>query len=1496
MKTYYLKLQKSDFEYDESGLVFRSDIVDLYNNDSYSNYSTTKSVYGTNLLSNNVWTGMNEISPTVTEAGEISDSKFIDYSGRIDITSIEIEIVSNSGLGSILTAYNVFGSSDEDAAFPEEYSSTKNIISDNIFLINHNRYAVFEIQFSTEESLETIDFNVFVKVDISPPIMAPFYDSTRRMSYKFPEWTDFNKDSGLAPDTDSATPAYLYTDKLATPNYLGTSILNAVSGQWLDELEFLIKKYGIEQYIDTADIDQRYQAYSTDISLIDHVVTIYGDGAEVPRTSSMFEFDQLLPDEDGVYIDFVDNKIYSNLEYSSFEINGQSKDQTILPIWNWFDEFGMIVDLYRIKNEDNTRFKARILDVYKNKSGVSMTRFKNAIRRELDLWNEYGATPSSNANFATPIVYEIGDIENLVEGASPYMGYDDIPTQRFVDLAETLNQNYPLLWGHFVYGHAYWDITGANNDAIGYLAHKYDSTPVLDSKLYQPGVGDGDDLYVYKPGVISGPVNFSADIEVRGKQKVFREEHPELTFNFELVAQADRKIYDNEDVSTNCYLQFTVLSDDATPVEETYIYNFVALSKSDIFFDQATPSFNSIVSPADISQHGIFSLETVLYAEDGSEVVVNIANQDRFNLLANIAPGTDIVFGVGYFNPDTALIVDETPAEDIRLGWEDESPSAVTSGTYNITRPADDGWVMPIVLNYESASPVGVWESEPISYSIILNGAPPDEGQQSYVFTFPDVVWPSDLEATPNKKWKITATSAGGSIFSPSARFLSYDGNYKYLPLNKIAVDGNSTWTSNSKTFTYGTEEITFSSLTSTSPVYPEPDTSAYIWDYFSATISNAITGVVDEDGVWRHGVPPYPNSKSTILDSVSLNRDDFSLSNEDDVVITWIDVHSNNNNVETWFETNTVKSESASNLDIDYGSSYIDELYDSDDDTYYFERLVVHAKLKNTPDPHWYPQVHSGFVHIENQERYLYIEPNKETISNGDKTKILSSVVRQGAPIVVKTNEATPVYFRQTAFSDATPSLTLVNTETIFGSGKNGLYLSHNDVYDVAAINLTDNADLTLPNDNTPSNFIETNQITDRNKQYQVSYVLKNSFYVDSDFYDDNKLRSMIVLDKSPDDLGIDDIEITYESSSYYPATPIDVPLNPFYTTVDEGFIFLTTGDYDLSKVEVKFSPAKLTATEDDFCLLSIKAYDNYGNPKEDEVFNITTDYGDIDNDTVITDKDGYASAILTAENTAPSGYVANIELSGNFDAEFTLPVIPIQSDGYKLVAVPSANAVQADGKSNVSIVGKITKTDSLPAANSVIRYRKGRTIYSVFTKEQDTTVIPEMATPVWGESGLVVADSNGIFSLGPFSSATPDEPGYWFVAVESKGATPLSGGATPGTDTYEPHDMVGDVVYWYEYPEILYGTENVSGQIKPNANVIDLSNATPISATPLYPVDYNPDNTATPSEASVNWAPPKWYAINKYKQYQYGILGNNPEEIDFDNIDEFHPDYKGY
>lgn len=166
----------------------------------------------------------------------------------------------------------------------------------------------------------------------------------------------------------------------------------------------------------------------------------------------------------------------------------------------------------------------------------------------------------------------------------------------------------------------------------------------------------------------------------------------------------------------------------------------------------------------------------------------------------------------------------------------------------------------------------------------------------------------------------------------------------------------------------------------------------------------------------------------------------------------------------------------------------------------------------------------------------------------------------------------------------------------------------------------------------------------------------------------------------------------------------------------------------------------------------------------------------------------------------------------------------------------------------------------------------------------------------------GMVIANTEGVFDVGPFVAATPNDPGYWFTVLESwfTGASPSGPVATPnydevpyGSPDYGP---IGDVVFWNEYPDSKFGV-NESNSLPKQAQQMQVNPTDTVyySNKNTYPSTYDeatPYDDATPFVP--DWIGPKWYAIDRYTQYQLGLLGTGFYQVDLTQYNDSPPDYK--
>jgi hypothetical protein len=185
---------------------------------------------------------------------------------------------------------------------------------------------------------------------------------------------------------------------------------------------------------------------------------------------------------------------------------------------------------------------------------------------------------------------------------------------------------------------------------------------------------------------------------------------------------------------------------------------------------------------------------------------------------------------------------------------------------------------------------------------------------------------------------------------------------------------------------------------------------------------------------------------------------------------------------------------------------------------------------------------------------------------------------------------------------------------------------------------------------------------------------------------------------------------------------------------------------------------------------------------------------------------------------------------------------------------AIADTPSLRADGRSQQYIRG-IISSGATPVSNNIIYWRKGRTLYDIFTSKD--------------YSNYVRSDNNGNFSIGPIEARSSKEPGYWMVAVESEHSATRS--STPLT-------VSGDIVYWSEkYDNLNYHSGDA---ILYNSNVL-LGSRDKMFATPNFTLNYHDASDATVYLATPNWLPPKWYPLDRAEQYQMGLLGSTPNVV---------------
>lgn len=196
---------------------------------------------------------------------------------------------------------------------------------------------------------------------------------------------------------------------------VGAYFLNVI-GLELSDIESLLEYASNQTHVATLDKDQLSQIYKIKLpedTLSKDRFAITGDGVVLERCDSLAYFlkpPYFMSEEEMIYhnnlflIDYEERIIYTRKSFTSIPKNKYGAIKVYIfrdgaeepwyeqeiplqphSLWNFFDEFGMLFDLKRLKDESNVAFKERILDVFQNKSSSTKEGLLNGIARELGI-------------------------------------------------------------------------------------------------------------------------------------------------------------------------------------------------------------------------------------------------------------------------------------------------------------------------------------------------------------------------------------------------------------------------------------------------------------------------------------------------------------------------------------------------------------------------------------------------------------------------------------------------------------------------------------------------------------------------------------------------------------------------------------------------------------------------------------------------------------------------------------------------------------------------------------------------------------------------------------------------------------------------------------------------------------------------------------------------------------------------------------------------------
>jgi hypothetical protein len=344
---------------------------------------------------------------------------------------------------------------------------------------------------------------------------------------------------------------------------MGARFLN-VMGLSLDDVIEILDYAHYQQFLPTADLDQVDLIYKASIPstiTTDTILDFSSEYYDLQKAATLEQFyttlqtDRLNHKEifhdHPYYIDFKRSMVYVRKPYDKneafpegsiklriYDANGavilaERLKLSLHHVWNFFDEFGLLLDTPRLYGETNREYKQRILNVFRRPANSSEDGLYNGIARELGLikqvaWKNGGedlmlrdprVKPDSIMVDGEPFLEELTlrdesgrliltadmayeGVERTVSylsGITMHQLHDKRDTafqnelfdidgrgtavlQYYVDI---INSRVPIMWDNFVWGLGFWDVATPELSGYGMIPTFYDAD-ISGWKRYRP--------------------------------------------------------------------------------------------------------------------------------------------------------------------------------------------------------------------------------------------------------------------------------------------------------------------------------------------------------------------------------------------------------------------------------------------------------------------------------------------------------------------------------------------------------------------------------------------------------------------------------------------------------------------------------------------------------------------------------------------------------------------------------------------------------------------------------------------------------------------------------------------------------------------------------------------------------------------------------------------------------------------------------------------------
>lgn len=356
-------------------------------------------------------------------------------------------------------------------------------------------------------------------------MQSRFSKITSEIQKGFPRWTKIRKD----------------------PNSNGAQFLN-IYGLQFEDIEFYLQYALDNYYIGTADTKQIDVVYKSSIPssiTSEERFIVSGGGLKLNEMKSLKEFFEGIDTRflerkevyypNPYYVDWERRVIYFKKPYYISDVFPEGKvemklineagdtifkhdlPQMIHHIWNFFDEFGLLLDTPRLYGEKNYEYKERLLDVFRHPANATKKGIEFLMGRELKLWKEVKWYDGGvdliirhtnvvvNSIEVDGIPYPISAISFdysgriVLNGSDSYDGQlrkvrfisglqihnfhnrkdlafqrdlysvDSVATPMLKYYVDVITNQVPVMWDRFVWNESFWDIADQEMSGYGYI-------------------------------------------------------------------------------------------------------------------------------------------------------------------------------------------------------------------------------------------------------------------------------------------------------------------------------------------------------------------------------------------------------------------------------------------------------------------------------------------------------------------------------------------------------------------------------------------------------------------------------------------------------------------------------------------------------------------------------------------------------------------------------------------------------------------------------------------------------------------------------------------------------------------------------------------------------------------------------------------------------------------------------------------------------------------